>query len=455
MPIETLNPATGAPLATYDEHDPGEVERRLARAWTAFQDWRDRPVAERTVLLTAIADVLERRRDALAALMTAEMGKPSGQARAEVDKCAWVCRHYADTAARDLEPFGIDTDAVRSYVRHDPLGPILAVMPWNFPLWQVFRFLAPNLAVGNVGLLKHAANVTGSALAIEEVLAAAGAPDHLLQVLLTDHDTIAEVIGDPRVRGVTLTGSVPAGRSVAATAGRHLKKSVLELGGSDGFLVFDDADVERAVEVGVQSRLLNNGQSCIAAKRFIVHAAVADEFTERFAAALEAQTIGDPADDGTDVGPLARADLRDDLHDQVQRSVAEGATVVVGGQPLDRAGFFYAPTLLTGVSPQTTAGSEETFGPAAAVLTATDEASMIAIANASDFGLGASLWTSDLDRAERVAARIEAGNVFVNELVKSDPRVPFGGVKDSGYGRELGPQGLREFTNTKTVWVER
>jgi succinate-semialdehyde dehydrogenase/glutarate-semialdehyde dehydrogenase len=364
-----------------------------------------------------------------------------------------VCRHYAEHSPTYLARRDIETDAARSYVRFDPLGPVFAVMPWNFPLWQVFRFAAPSIALGNVGLLKHAANVTGCSLAIEGVFAGAGAPEGVFQALLIDHDQAAEVIADNRVRGVTLTGSNAAGKVIASQAGEHLKKTVLELGGSDPFIVLDDADLDRAAEVGVKSRLINNGQSCIAAKRFVVHASIVDEFVDRFRTQLEALRVGDPADRETDVGPLAREDLREDLHDQVQRSQKDGATLVTGGQALDRPGFFYAPTLLTDVGPHVPAGAEETFGPVAAVITVGDDAHAIAVANSTEFGLGASVWTRDLDRAERLAGSIQAGSVFVNELVKSDPRVPFGGVKGSGYGRELGEFGIHEFANIKTVWV--
>ncbi|MBW3664074.1 MAG: NAD-dependent succinate-semialdehyde dehydrogenase [Actinobacteria bacterium] len=450
----TVNPTTGEPLEEYPDHDADEVAWRLARAWTGYEHWAARPLDERLDLLRSVADSLESRKPELARLMTQEMGKPIAQAEAEVDKCAWVCRHYAEHAPKYLERREIDTDAARSYVRFDPLGPVFAVMPWNFPLWQVFRFAAPSIALGNVGLLKHATNVTGCSLAIEGVFAGAGAPDGVFQALLIDHDQAATVIADERVRGVTLTGSNSAGKVIASRAGEHLKKTVLELGGSDPFIVLDDADLDRAAEVGVNSRLINSGQSCIAAKRFIVHAAVADAFIERFRARLEALSIGDPSDRDTEVGPLAREDLRDDLHDQVQRSQKEGATLVTGGQPLDRAGFFYAPTLLTDVGPHVPAGAEETFGPVAAVITVADDDDAVAIANSTEFGLGASLWTRDLDRAERLAGSIQVGSVFVNELVKSDPRVPFGGVKGSGYGRELGEFGIHEFANIKTVWVE-
>ncbi|MBW3619222.1 MAG: NAD-dependent succinate-semialdehyde dehydrogenase [Actinobacteria bacterium] len=452
--MESVNPTTGATLETYDEHDGAEVDRRLGASWDRWASWRGTSFGERAELLRDVADTLEKRRDELARLMVQEMGKPITAARSEVEKCAWVCRYYADHGEDHLRHDVIETDARTSYVRFDPLGPLLAIMPWNFPFWQLFRAAAPSIMAGNTVVLKHASNVPGCALEIERVFADSGAPDGLFQTLLVGSSAIGDVIGDDRIRAVTLTGSVGAGRKVAAQAGEALKKFVLELGGSDAFLVLDDADVARAAEVGVQSRLINNGESCIAAKRFIVADAVADEFVERFRAELESRTIGDPMDEDTDVGPLARDDLRDDLHDQVRRSVDEGARLVTGGTSLDREGYFYAPTLLDGVTPEMTAAAEETFGPVAAVLRVADEDEAVRVANDSEFGLGASIWTEDRDRGERVAARIEAGCVFVNQLVKSDPRVPFGGIKSSGIGRELGSYGIKEFTNTKTVWVE-
>ena len=454
--IETVNPTTGEPLDTYEPHDEAAVTHRLARAWTGWESWRTTGFGERADLLRNVAEGLEKREQELAELMVREMGKPLTAARSEVQKCAWVCRYYADHGEEHLQHDVVDVgdDARTAYVRFDPLGPLLAIMPWNFPFWQVFRAAAPSVMAGNTVLLKHASNVPGCALEIERLFTDAGAPEGLFASLLISGSEASELIADDRIRAVTLTGSVPAGRKVAAAAGEHLKPSVLELGGSDAFIVLEDADLERAAELGAKSRLINNGQSCIAAKRFIVHEAVADEYVERLTAAVEAMTVGDPMEESTDIGPLAREDLRDDLHDQVTRSVAEGARVVLGGEPLDRPGYFYAPTILDGVGPEMAAGGEETFGPAAAVLRVADEESAIAVANSSDFGLGTSVWTEDRERGERVAARIEAGCLMINQLVKSDPRVPFGGVKDSGYGRELGAYGIKEFVNTKTVWVE-
>jgi succinate-semialdehyde dehydrogenase / glutarate-semialdehyde dehydrogenase len=452
--VEAIDPSTGQTIASYETHGADEVDARLQRAWDGFTAWRTSEYRERGNLLRRVAEVLETRRDEFAELMTREMGKPITAAEAEVDKCAWVCRYEADHGPAHLKHDIVATDAKHSYVRFDPLGPLLTVMPWNFPFWQLFRAAAPAIVAGNTVLLKHASNVPGCALAIEEVFAEAGAPEGVFQTLLVGSGAIADVIADQRVRAVTLTGSVPAGRKVAAAAGEALKPSVMELGGSDAFVVLDDADVDKAARTGVSSRLINNGQSCIAAKRFIVVDSVADRFVEEFVAATERAVVGDPMDRRTDVGPMAREDLRDELHDQVRRSIDEGAELLTGGAPVDRPGYFYAPTVLDRVTPEMTAAVEETFGPAAAILRVADEDEAIAVANSSVFGLGASVWTSDLDRGERVAGRIEAGCLFVNELVKSDPRVPFGGVKDSGYGRELGAYGIREFVNAKTVWVD-
>ncbi len=454
--IETVNPATGDHLASFDEHDSAEVDRRLGASWDAFVDWRTTGFGERADLLRRLAAGLEERREDLARLMVAEMGKPITGARAEVDKCAWVCRYEADHGEQHLAPDVVDVgdDARKALVRFDPLGPLLAIMPWNFPFWQLFRAAAPTLMAGNTVVLKHASNVPGCAMAIEELFRTVGAPEGLFQALLVDGRTAAGTIADDRIRAVTLTGSVPAGRAVAAAAGEALKPVVLELGGSDAFVVLADADLDRAAEVGATSRMINNGQSCIAAKRFIVVDDVADEFTQRLVDRIGVMTVGDPMDDATEVGPLARSDLRDDLHDQVRRTVDAGATVAIGGEVLDRPGWFYAPTVLVDVAPDAPAGSEETFGPAAAVIRVRDEDEAIRVANDSDFGLGASLWTQDRERGEELAARVEAGCVFVNQLVKSDPRVPFGGVKDSGHGRELGAYGIREFVNAKTVWIE-
>ncbi|MGH8902556.1 MAG: NAD-dependent succinate-semialdehyde dehydrogenase [Egibacteraceae bacterium] len=454
--FETVNPATGEVVQRYDPHDGATLELKLARAWTRWQDdWQHRRLDQRLEVLDNAAKILDDRRDELARLITTEMGKPITAARAEVAKCARLCRHYVEHSAAYLEQEVIATEADRSYVRFDPLGPILAIMPWNFPFFQVFRFAVPNLAAGNVGLLKHAASTTGCGLAVEELLTDAGLPEGGFTALLVGHDTAAEIIADRRIRGVTLTGSDRAGRAVAATAGRHLKKTVLELGGTDPCIVLDDADLDEAARTAVRSRYLNSGQSCINAKRMIVLREVYEDFVERFLAEVQALVIGDPMDTDTDIGPLARADLRDTVHDQVQRTLhhKEGGKLLLGGQPLDRPGFFYAPTVIRDVNAQAPAAAEEVFGPVAALMDAENEQIAVALANSSRYGLGAAVWTTDLERGERIAQRIESGMVFVNELVKSDPRLPFGGVKDSGHGRELARQGLHEFTNVKTVWV--
>ncbi len=452
--LESVNPATGETIASYEAHDDDALTWRLARSWSGFLDWKETGFDERAELLVAVAELLDERRDGLAALMVSEMGKTISAARSEVEKCAWVCRYYAEHGGAHLAADPIETDALRSYVRFDPLGPLLAVMPWNFPFWQLFRAAAPSAMAGNTVLLKHASNVPGCAIAIEELFTDAGAPEGVFQTLLIGSDRVADVIADERIRAVTITGSVPAGRKVAAAAGEHLKPSVLELGGSDAFVVLDDADLEKAAKVGAQSRMINNGQSCIAAKRFIVVDAVYDEYVERLRDAIAAMAVGDPMQDATEVGPMAREDLRDELHDQVQRTASAGAKVVLGGQIPDRDGWYYDPTVLADVRPEMAAADEETFGPAAAVIRAEHVDAAVAIANGSQFGLGASVWTEDREKGEAVAARIEAGCLFVNQLVKSDPRVPFGGVKDSGYGRELGSYGIKEFVNAKTVWVE-
>src|SRR5713101_1374978 len=385
--------------------------------------------------------------------MALEMGKPVTQGEAEVEKCAWGCEYYAEHAARFLAPEPRETDAARSYVRFDPLGPVLAVMPWNFPFWQVFRFAAPALMAGNAGILKHASNVPRCALEIERVFRAAGLPEGLFGTVLVGPAAVPALIADARIRAVTLTGSDRAGSQVAEQAGRHLKKTVLELGGSDPFIVLEDADLERAATTAVEARLINSGQSCIAAKRFIVVEHVAERFLERFTSEMRARRVGDPLDPATQVGPQARLDLRENLHRQVQESVKRGARLVLGGQVPAGQGAFYPPTVLIAVEPGMPAFDQETFGPVAAVIRAKDEADAIRLANASPYGLGASVWTADVKRGERVAREIDAGSVFVNALVKSDPRLPFGGVKRSGYGRELSQYGLREFVNIKTVWL--
>jgi succinate-semialdehyde dehydrogenase / glutarate-semialdehyde dehydrogenase len=454
MALRSINPATGETLAEYPEATPSEVSMILAESSCAFAGWRRTSFGERAQRMRAAADRLEERKEALAVLMAREMGKPLAQGRGEVEKCAWVCRYYADHAQALLADRDAPTDASRSFVAFEPLGPVLAVMPWNFPLWQVFRFAAPALMAGNAGLLKHAANVTGTALAIESVLKDAGFPPPLFRALLIGSDRVAGVIEAREVKAVTLTGSTPAGRSVAARAGAVLKKTVLELGGSDPYVVLEDADVDAAAETCALSRLINGGQSCIAAKRFIVVEPVRRAFEERLVERMRARKVGDPLADGTDLGPLARADLRDSLHQQVEKSVAAGARLLLGGEVPKGPGAFYPPTVLGDVRKGMPAHDEETFGPVAAVIAAKDEAEALRIANDSPFGLGAAVFTRDVTRGERVARELEAGNCFVNALVRSDPRLPFGGVKESGYGRELSDFGIREFVNIKTIYIK-
>jgi len=454
MAFTSINPATGTEIEQYVAHSPDEVETRLRRAESAFEANRQRSFEARARRLEAAADLLEDRADEYGALMTREMGKPIEQAEGEAEKCAWVCRYYAEHGADFLADEAVETDAQKSYVAYEPLGPVLAVMPWNFPFWQLFRFGAPALMAGNSILLKHAPNVQGCALAIEELLRDAGFEDHELQTILVDEETVGDVIADRRVRAATLTGSVGAGKAVARQAAAQVKPTVLELGGSDPFIVCADADLDAAASIGCTARMQNNGQSCIAAKRFIVERAVADAFTERLIEQVEALTVGDPTDIHTDIGPMARADLRDEVHDQVERAIGEGALAAVGGHTLERDGFYYAPTVLTDVEPGTVAFEEEIFGPVASVVVADDADHAVTLANDTRFGLGASVFTEDREKGERMARQLEVGCAFVNEMTKSDPRLPFGGIKDSGYGRELSHHGITEFVNAKTVWVE-
>ena len=448
------NPATEAPLDCPPEDSPERVSRVLDQAARAFAAWRAASFGERGRLMKAAAAVLRRDRDRLARLMASEVGKPVTAGEQEIEKCAWTCDHFADQAEALLRPETIPTDAAHSYVRYDPLGCVFAIMPWNFPFWQVFRFAAPTLMAGNVAVLKHAPNVPGCARAIERVFSDAGFPAGAFANLYLSNDQAAEVIRHPVVRAVTLTGSTRAGRAVAAEAGRALKKVVLELGGSDPFIVLDDADVQSVARAAAAARCINTGQSCIAAKRFIVPRAVAEDFEYHMSEAMRAMKSGDPLDRETQLGPLARLDLLENLDDQVRRSLAAGARLVCGGKRVPRTGYFYEPTVLAEVRPGMAAFDEETFGPVAAIVEADDAEEAVRLANLSPYGLGASIWTNDLQRAERLAARIEAGCIFVNGSVKSDARLPFGGVKDSGHGRELDTVGIREFVNIKTVWIK-
>ncbi len=453
MSLQSVNPATGEVLETFTAVSGRGLDGIIAQSHAAFLEWRTVPFKVRAERMRQAAQILRRRRAEFARTMTLEMGKPITQGEAEVDKCAWACDYYADSAEGFLAVQPRETDAKKSYVRFEPLGIVLAVMPWNFPFWQVFRFAAPALMAGNAGVLKHASNVPRCALQIEEVFREAGFPRGLFSTALIESSAVAGLIDDPRIVAVTLTGSELAGSKVAERAGREIKKTVLELGGSDPFIVLEDADLNVAANVAADARLVNSGQSCIAAKRFIVVEAVAEKFIPKFVDELRSRRMGDPLDRATQIGPQARLELRDELHRQVEESIKRGAQRLLGGEIPRGKGAFYPATLLVGVDKGMPAFDEETFGPVAAVIRAKDEADAVRLANDSRFGLGAALWTRDHTRAERLAAQIEAGAVFVNGLVKSDPRLPFGGIKKSGYGRELSEYGIREFVNIKSVWM--
>jgi succinate-semialdehyde dehydrogenase / glutarate-semialdehyde dehydrogenase len=463
MAIASINPTTGAILQTFSALTDSEIEACLSLAQKSFAQYKRIPLAQRCDWLAKAAELLESRKAIYAALITLEMGKLLPEAIAEVEKCAWVCRYYAEHAPDLLADVEIATDAGRSLIRYQPLGAILAVMPWNFPFWQVFRFAAPALALGNVGLLKHASNVPQSALAIQEILLEAGFPAGVFQTLLIRAEQVATVIADPRVKAATLTGSEPAGASLAAAAGQQLKKTVLELGGSDPLIVMPSADLDLAVATAVKSRLINNGQSCIAAKRFIVAEEIADRFEKRMVAAFAALRLGDPQHPDTQLGPLATPQILQELQTQVNRAIAQGARLLIGGgsgkgreslSPDLRQGNFYPPTLLTDITPDNPAYTEEFFGPVGLLLRVPNLEQAIQVANATPFGLAASAWTNDPQERDRLINELEAGAIFINGMVKSDPRLPFGGIKRSGYGRELGPQGLYEFANLKTVWIK-
>ncbi|MEA2162519.1 MAG: succinate-semialdehyde dehydrogenase / glutarate-semialdehyde dehydrogenase [Thermoanaerobaculia bacterium] len=453
MAIASVNPATGETVRTFEALGDAAIETALARASSAFRVNRARSFAERAVRMRRAGEILDQRQNELGRLITTEMGKPVKAAIAEVAKCAGNCRYYAEHAESYLADEPVKTDAKESFIRYEPLGPVLAVMPWNFPFWQVIRFAAPALMAGNVALLKHASNVPQCALAIEEVFRDAGFTDHEFQTLLIRSDQVEQIIADERVRAVTLTGSEPAGASVASIAAKHIKKAVLELGGSDPFIVMPSANLHDAVATAVKARIVNNGQSCIAAKRFIVHESIADEFEKRFVATMASLKVGDPLDESTDIGPLATPQIVDDIESQVNKSVAAGAKLLTGGQRLGARGNFYAPTVLAQIPDTAPAAREETFGPVASLFRAKDIHDAIRLANDTPFGLGASVWTNNRNEIDRFVAGIETGQVFVNAMVASDPRVPFGGTKHSGFGRELGAYGIREFVNVKTVWV--
>jgi len=449
-----INPATGAQLRVYEGMTWEEVTQAIEQAHEAFLAWRRVSFAERAARMRRAAELLRERADRYARLMAEEMGKPVRDGRAEAQKCAWVCEYYAEHAERFLAPEPVETDACKSYVAFEPLGVILAIMPWNFPFWQVFRFAAPTLMAGNAAVLKHASNVPGCALAIEELLREAGFPEHLFRTLLIGSDQVDPVIEHPLIRAVTLTGSTPAGRAVAAKAGSVLKKTVLELGGSDPYVILEDADIEQTAAICAKSRLINSGQSCIAAKRFVVVEAVREPFEQLLVQHMRAARVGDPMEETTEVGPLARHDLRDELHRQVQESLRKGARLLLGGEIPEGPGAYYPPTVLTDVPKGSPAYEEELFGPVAAIIPVRDEAEAIRVANDTVFGLGAAVFTRDEARGERIAREeLEAGCCFVNDFVRSDPRLPFGGVKESGYGRELSIFGIREFVNIKTVFI--
>lgn len=453
MAIASVNPATGQELARYDPLTDAQIEERLELAAHAFASWRATPIGERAAPMREVAELLDGESQRWGELIATEMGKPISQAVAEIEKCAWGARYYADHSEDLLRAESVATDATRSFIRYQPLGPVLAVMPWNFPFWQVFRFAAPALMAGNVALLKHASNVPMTALVIEDLFKRAGFPRGVFQTLLIPSDRVADIIADRRVAAVTLTGSTSAGASVAKVAGAHVKPTVLELGGSDPFIVLPSADLQRAVEVAVEARIVNSGQSCIAAKRFIVHADVAEAFETQFLARMAALRVGDPLDPETEVGPLATPAILEGLDRQVRETVAAGAHLLLGGKRLDRLGNFYAPTVLSDVPPGSPAHSEELFGPVATLFRAADIHEAIRIANDTPYGLGASAWTHDPWEQEELISNIESGMVFINGLVKSDPRLPFGGIKDSGYGRELSRFGIRAFVNVKTVSI--
>ena len=451
--IASINPANGKTLRTFPALTEAEIDARVSRSFTAWRAYRRTPLAERSRHLVAAAEILEAERDRFARIMTLEMGKPIAAARAEAAKCATACRYYAEHGEHLLADEPIDAGGGHSYLRYQPLGPVLAVMPWNFPFWQVFRFAAPALMAGNVGLLKHASNVPGCALVIEEIVRRAGFPEDVFQTLLIGSGQVARLIDDPRVKAISLTGSEGAGIQVASQAGRQIKKTVLELGGSDPFIVMPSADLERTAQAAAQARTINNGQSCIAAKRFIVDRLVADSFEQRFVAAMQSLRVGDPLDETTQIGPLATPAILEDLDRQVRRSVEMGARVLLGGHRIDGPGHYYAPTVLADVPPDSPAYREELFGPVAALLRADGIHDAIRLANDTEFGLGASAWTTDPIEQAQFIDEVEAGMVFINGMVASDTRLPFGGVKRSGYGRELSAVGIREFVNIKTVRI--
>jgi succinate-semialdehyde dehydrogenase/glutarate-semialdehyde dehydrogenase len=454
MPIASVNPATGEIIRTFEPLNEAQIDEKLQRAADIFRVYRRTTFESRESMMRRAADILETEKNDFARLMTREMGKPIKGAVGEAEKCAWVCRYYVENARQHLTNKLVETNATKSYVRFQPLGPVLAVMPWNFPFWQVFRFAAPALMAGNVGLLKHASNVPQCALAIEDIFRRAGFPEGAFQTLLVGSDAVPRILEDPRVVAATLTGSEPAGRSVASIAGKQIKKTVLELGGSDPFIVMPSAELQVAVTTAVKARTINNGQSCIAAKRFIVAADIYDEFERRFVEEMKSLRVGDPLDEATDIGPLATEQILKDVDEQVKTSVAAGAHILTGGKKLDRAGNYFEPTVLANIPHDSPAYCEEVFAPVALLFRVNHLEEAIQLANATTFGLGAAAWTNDLLEQEVFIDELEAGCVFINGMVASDPRLPFGGIKNSGYGRELGEFGIREFVNIKTVWIK-
>lgn len=454
MAIESINPANAKLIKRYKPYSFSQIESIINNVNNDFLNWKNTNFKQRKKLMLNVSRILQKQKVEYAKILTLEMGKPITQAIAEVEKCAWVCEYYAENAESILQKEFIKTDASESYVQFDPIGIVLAVMPWNFPFWQVFRFAAPALMAGNAGILKHASNVPMSALAIEEIFQKSGLPKNIFRTLLIESKQVDAVIENPKVKAATLTGSEYAGSMVAQKSGKMLKKSVMELGGSDPFIILADANLDEAVNTAVTARLLNNGQSCIAAKRFIVVEEIAEKFEEMFIKKMEETVVGDPMNDETDLGPIAREDLLIELHDQITKSVEAGAKILTGGKRLDRKGYYYAPTIISDVKKGMVAYEQELFGPVAIVIKVKNEEEAIFVANDTNFGLGASLWTKNISKAKKLASKIESGSVFINGMVKSDPRLPFGGIKLSGYGRELSHYGIKEFVNIKTVWIK-
>ncbi|MCX8104725.1 MAG: NAD-dependent succinate-semialdehyde dehydrogenase [Ignavibacterium album] len=453
--IQSVNPSNNELIKSYHEISDADLQNILEKMHSVFNEWKEKSFEFRAELMKNAGEILRKKRKEYSVLMTLEMGKPIVQSRAEIDKCAWVCDYYADNAEKFLADEFVQTDATKSFVTFQPLGVVLAVMPWNFPFWQVFRFAAPTLMTGNVGILKHASNVSGCSLAIEEVFKEAGFPDYVFKSVILSSPRVKDLISNPIIQAVSLTGSVPAGKSVASIAGLNIKKTVLELGGSDPYVVLEDADLNEAVQTCVNSRLINGGQSCIAAKRFIVVKEVYEKFTQMYVDYMKQKKMGDPFDESNDLGPQASVKLRDELHDQVKRSINSGAKLLLGGNIPEMKGAYYPPTVLADVKPGMPAFDEELFGPVAAIVKAENENDAIRLANQTVFGLGASVFTRDIRRGEKIAKeKLNAGSCFVNQLVRSDPRLPFGGIKESGYGRELSVFGIREFVNIKTVVVK-